>query len=297
VKQVLNIQKEAFSEKYLGLPTAVGRITDEVFEYITDSARGQMNGWDERFLSYPDKEVLIKLVAQAKSTYSMSAFDLSQGSCKKLVSMMARFWWSGILDKRSMHWTAWENLAVPKVKEGMGFRDMHAFIISLLGKQGWRLLTSPKSLCVQVLKGRYYPDRGFMEATAPRATSRTWRAILTGRRALELGLIKRVGVGDTISVWTDSSIPSTSILRPMGRLINTDVETLNELFRPDLSWDEEKIQSIFFAPDADAILQIPLRRRMGDDTIAWAKDKSGCIQFVRPIELLSLIVINKELKA
>jgi hypothetical protein len=83
----------------------------------------------------------------------------------------------------------------------------------------------------------------------------------------------------------------------MGRLINTDVETLNELFRPDLSWDEEKIQSIFFAPDADAILRIPLRRRMGDDTIAWAKDKSGCIQFVRPIELLSLIVINKELKA
>jgi hypothetical protein len=89
-----DVTKEAFSEKYLGLPTAVGRITDEVFEYITDSARGQMNGWDERFLSYPDKEVLIKLVAQAKSTYSMSVFDLSQGSCKKLVSMMARFWWS-----------------------------------------------------------------------------------------------------------------------------------------------------------------------------------------------------------
>jgi hypothetical protein len=117
VKQVLNIKKEAFSEKYLGLPTAVGRITDEVLEYITDSARGQMNGWDERFLSYPDKEVLIKLVAQAKSTYSMSVFDLSQGSCKKLVSMMARFWWSGNLDKRSMHWFAWENLAVPKVKD------------------------------------------------------------------------------------------------------------------------------------------------------------------------------------
>jgi hypothetical protein len=44
VKQSLNIQIEAFSEKYLGLSTAVGRLTGEAFEYIVESARGSING-------------------------------------------------------------------------------------------------------------------------------------------------------------------------------------------------------------------------------------------------------------
>jgi hypothetical protein len=34
---------------------------------------------------------------------------------------MGRFWWSGNLDKRSMHWLAWDKLAVPKSEGGMGF--------------------------------------------------------------------------------------------------------------------------------------------------------------------------------
>jgi hypothetical protein len=102
-----------------------GRITDEAFEYLTDSAKGQMNGWSERYLSYQAKRVLLISVIQAKFTYCMSYFDLSKGSCNELRSMMARLWWSGNLDKRSMHWTAWENLTVPKTKGGMGFKDMH----------------------------------------------------------------------------------------------------------------------------------------------------------------------------
>jgi hypothetical protein len=88
VKQSLNIQIEAFSEKYLGLSTAVGRLTGEAFEYIVESARGSINGWAEKNLSYPGKEALLKLLIQAKSTFSMSCFLLSKGTCKKITSLM-----------------------------------------------------------------------------------------------------------------------------------------------------------------------------------------------------------------
>jgi hypothetical protein len=133
---------------------------------------------------------------------------------------MARFWWSGNLDKRSLHWTVWDKLAVPKEKGGVGFRDVHAFNIALHKRQGWRLITCPHSLCAQVLKGRHYPDRDFMEASASRAASRMWRAILAGRSALSLGLIKSNEAGDTLSIWRDNRIPMLHTLRPVEKLID-----------------------------------------------------------------------------
>jgi hypothetical protein len=147
VKRELDIQVEAFSEKYLGLPTAVGKLTSECFDYISDRIRSKLNGRSERNLSYAAKEVLIKSIIQAMPTYSMACFLLGKGTCQKLTSLMAQFWCSGSLDKRSMHWLAWDRIARPKAWGGMGFRELHLFNLALLGKQGWRLITNPQSLC------------------------------------------------------------------------------------------------------------------------------------------------------
>jgi hypothetical protein len=175
-----------------------------------------------------------------------------------------------------MHWIAWDKLAIPKNQGGMGFRDMQAFNVALLGKQAWRLITNPNSLCAQVLQTRYYHNCNFMEANAPRATSRTWRAILVGRDALKIGLIKRVGSGETISIWHDSWIPGSASMKPMGRLQNDDdVIMVNELITADYQWNVTRIRELFFAPDADAIIGIPLRHNGGEDFLAWAHEKSG----------------------
>jgi hypothetical protein len=177
------------------LPTAVGKLTSEAFEYILESARSSINGWAEKNLSYPGKEALLKSVIQAKATFSMSCFQLSKGTCKKFNSLMGGFWWSGNLDKRSMHWIAWDKLAIPKNQGGMGFRDMLAFNVALLGKQAWRLVTNPNSLCAQVLQTRYYHNCNFLEANAPRAASRTWRAILDRQRSFEDRFDQKSGFG------------------------------------------------------------------------------------------------------
>jgi hypothetical protein len=214
VKGELDIQVEAFSEKYLGLPTAVGKLTSESFEYIADRMRSKLNCRSKKKMSYAAKEVYIKAIIQAMPTYSMGCFLLGKGTCQKLTSIMAQFWWSGSLDKRSMHWLAWDKIAKPKNCGGMGFREMHLFNLALLGKQGWRLITNPNSLCAQVLSGRYYPTGDFMSAVAPRTASRTWRAILAGREALVAGLIKRIGSGETVSIWNDGWIPESRTMRP-----------------------------------------------------------------------------------
>jgi hypothetical protein len=263
VKQILDIHVEAFTEKYLGLPTAAGRLTSEAFEYIADRSRNKVGGYAERNMSYAAKETLIKSVLQAQTTFSMSCFQLSKGTCKTITSVWAKFWWSGNLDKRSMHWLSWQKLSVPKSQGGMGFRDLEAFNIALLGKQAWRMVMYPDSLCAQVLRSRYFPNRSFMEATAPRAASKTWRAILAGREALKLGLIKRIGSGESVSIWDDDWIPGPYSMKPMGKLQDTTLLTVNELMNEDHQWNVSLVRELFFAPDADAILKIPLRRSGG----------------------------------
>lgn len=44
VKEELSISFEAFSEKHLGLPTAVGRLNSGVFDRIVERAKGKIQG-------------------------------------------------------------------------------------------------------------------------------------------------------------------------------------------------------------------------------------------------------------
>ena len=93
VHQCLSIPTEALGEKYLGLPTGLGRSTDSQFEHIIAKVKKLLNGGIPRLLSSAGREVFIKAICQAIPTYSMSCFRLSKKLCKKITSVVARFWW------------------------------------------------------------------------------------------------------------------------------------------------------------------------------------------------------------
>ena len=63
LKQALGISLEAFSERYLGLPTAVGRITSGTFSHISERIRSKICGWSERNPACAGREVLLKAIA------------------------------------------------------------------------------------------------------------------------------------------------------------------------------------------------------------------------------------------
>jgi hypothetical protein len=88
----------------------------------------------------------------------------------------------------------------------------------------WRLLTNPTSLCSQVLLGCYCHNENLMEVSAPSTASKTWRAILAGREAVETGMIQRVGSRDSISIWNDNWTPRQHSMKPMGRRTDTELE-------------------------------------------------------------------------
>jgi hypothetical protein len=88
VRQALNIETEALAEKYLGLQTAVGRSTSEAFEFMPTRIKNLIGTWSGREARCAGR-VLLKSVAQAVPTYSMSCFLLSKTACKKMQSPIA----------------------------------------------------------------------------------------------------------------------------------------------------------------------------------------------------------------
>lgn len=184
VRSELLIPTEALSDKYLGLPTALGRSTTEAFEFLPARIRGLIGTWSGREASSAGREILLNSVAQAVPTYSMSCFLLSKSTCKKMRAAVTNYWWGGSADSRHIHWLCWDRLTQHKSRGGMGFRDLHLFNKAMLGKQGWRLITGPDSLCARVLKGRYYHDSTFMESSGKKHASHKWRAILAGKEVL-----------------------------------------------------------------------------------------------------------------
>jgi hypothetical protein len=58
-------------------------------------------------------------------------------------------------------------MLVPKVKGGIGFRDMRLFNKALLARQAWRLIQFPESLCARLLKATYYPSGELVDTIFP----------------------------------------------------------------------------------------------------------------------------------
>ena len=94
----------------------------------------------QQLLSHAGREILIKAVAQATPTYTMSCFKIPDSLCLDLNSMMSKFWWGQKDREKKLAWVSWEKLCTSKSEGGMGFRDLKAFNLALLAKQGQRIM-------------------------------------------------------------------------------------------------------------------------------------------------------------
>ena len=57
-------------------------------------------GWKEKLLSSAGKEILIKAVAQAVPSYTMSCFKLPDTLCEELTGMVRQFWWGQVKEEK-----------------------------------------------------------------------------------------------------------------------------------------------------------------------------------------------------
>ncbi|XP_075645524.1 putative mitochondrial protein AtMg00310 [Castanea sativa] len=180
-------------EKYLGLPSFVGRRKRNTFNDIKEKLCKKLAGWKEKMLSKAGKEILIKAVAQAIPMYTMSCFKLPDSLCEELTNMIRNFWWGQKKEERKIAWLSWEKMCVPKFEGGMGFKQLKEFNLALLAKQGWWLQTGQKSLVFRVFKAKYFPRCDFINATLGNNPSYTWCSIMAAQNIVKEGIRWRVG--------------------------------------------------------------------------------------------------------
>jgi len=151
---------------------------------------------------------------------------------------------------------SWEKLTRSKKNGVLGFQDLHLFNLAMLSRQAWRLLTSPNTLCGQVLKAIYFPNSDILHCVSRDGISYSSRSILRGVD-LSKGVIWRIGNGKKGKIWQDQWLPKSSTRNPSTRKPSRScvLTGVSELIDPITGeWDEQLICDIFWPQDADEIL-------------------------------------------
>ncbi|KAF5441892.1 hypothetical protein F2P56_037156 [Juglans regia] len=221
-------------EKYLGLPSYIGKSKSRAFLPIIDRIKAQMTNWKTNLLSPAGKEVLLKSVIQSIPTYCMGIFLIPKGILRNINKLMQSFWWGIRNQNPKMHWLSWKGLGKLKQVGGLGFRDFEDFNRALLAKQGWRIITNPQSLASRVLKAKYFPLSDFSSARVKRSDSYVWKSITAARPLLYEGLLWKIGNGNTVKIWSDRwlPIPTTYKSQSPPKVLNSEA-TVSSLIDQD----------------------------------------------------------------
>ncbi|XP_027102977.1 uncharacterized protein [Coffea arabica] len=285
VMRKLQGMRLAQHSKYLGLPLPIGRSKRQAVEFIRNKAMERLHEWKEQLLSQARKEVLLKSVIMALPTYIMSCCLLPKDLCKKICSEMAKFWWGQKGDEQKIHWLSWGKLSEVKAERGLGFRDLHEYNLALSAKQLWRILTRPNLLMSKVIKARYFKGVSLWKMESNGTDSWCWKSLLRAMGILEAGLRKRVGDGQSISIWDDRWLPNSEDGRvKTQRREEVGVFRVSDLIQEG-KWNKELIVQVFEEQEGKEILRIPLSVFERKDTVYWSKSSTGKFRGVLPVNV------------
>ncbi|XP_035551510.1 uncharacterized protein LOC118349853 [Juglans regia] len=264
-------------EKYLGLPSVVGRSKHNTFKSIKDRIWQKISCWKNRFLSTAGKEVLLKAVLQAVPTYTMSVFKIPKSLCIEINRMFARFWWGSADGEKRIQWQSWERMGKQKSKGGLGFRDLDSFNSALLAKQACRLLQNPFSLAATIFREKYFNTKHLLAAKLGSNPSLIWRSIWGSLKLLKEGLRWRVGNGKSIEIWGHKWLnsPSTFKVQSPVRVLEQEARVCELLDQSGSSWNENLVREIFLKEEAEQICSLPVSKLGSEDKLIWGPSKRG----------------------
>ena len=204
----------------------------------------------------------------------MSCFLIPKTICKQISSIMSDYWWRNSKASRGMHWKSWEALSSPKEKGGLGFKDLEAFNIALLGKQLWRMITHPESLFARVFKRRYFRNSDPLNAPMGSRPSYAWRSMHAAQQLIRQGAKVIIGNGRNTNIWQERwlgskpayPIDSTKLIPEQYRHFLSPQTTVSDLMSSsNKEVNTSLIRNLFPLETQLKIAHINLHGDKGDD--------------------------------
>ena len=238
------------------MPTYVGTSMNGAFNYLKDRVWKKVQGWMEQCLPAGGKKVLIKAIAQAVPTYSISCFKLPRGLCKHIDGVLRVFLWGSKEGKQRTCWVAWGDMSKPKCMGGLGFRNIELFNLALLARQVWRLLQDPEALSARVLKAVYFPTGDLLDADLGASPSRVGQAVVDDVHVVHQGLIRQIGSGESTRICNMPWIPRDGLMLPTGKARSDLPQLVCDLIdQASRSWDRQLVRGSF-SPWIGSLLKI-----------------------------------------
>ncbi|VFR01205.1 unnamed protein product [Cuscuta campestris] len=104
--------------RYLGLPLASQRISENDYAPLFKSVDGFLSKWGTLKISYAGKLELIRAVIQGVQSFWLQAFPVQKYVLDRITSLCRDFLWGSKFAK-----VAWSDICKPKAEGGLGLRD------------------------------------------------------------------------------------------------------------------------------------------------------------------------------
>ncbi|XP_059650088.1 uncharacterized protein LOC132295831 [Cornus florida] len=270
--QILCIHNVDWQNKYLGLPSFLGKSKVASLNFISDRISSRVKLLKGNLLSKAGREVLLKAVLNALPTNAMQCLKLPKKNCKDITSKLLNFWWSGEEKSNKIKWVSWSNLCAPKFSGGLGFKNVEALNLAVLAKLAWRMEIGDDSLLVKSFKQKYL------------------KTVILLMPHIKL---KLNGHGE-VNCWKDNWLPDSLLgsvsTRPLYAPFSSVAALINHSSH---SWNTELVHHYFNSRDSNLILQIPLSVLGGPDCKVWGASSNGSFSVCSAYQIaLSVLLEN-----
>ncbi|GLT67726.1 hypothetical protein SLA2020_400130 [Shorea laevis] len=175
-------------ERYLGVPIHCRRGTRNTYRNVVKKVQDRLSLWKANQLSFAGRQVLIHSVSSTMANHVMQIVKLPSSTCSDIDRANREFLWGGADGNRKIPLVRWERVCTPKSFGGLGFRATSLMNEALLAKLGWKVLTEPNALWVQVVKAKYFPNCDFLNVELKPSASKTWKSIIGSRELVQSGM-------------------------------------------------------------------------------------------------------------
>lgn len=154
---------------------------------------------------------------------------------------------------------------------------MISFNLSMLSKQGWKLINETNPLVSAIMKVKYYPRTSFLQAEMGRNRSYAWRSMMEAMEVVKAGTRIKIGNGLSTNIWSVPWLPNVKNGFLSTAIPNQFCDVLVNGFMnsEEHKWDMDVIDDVCNSSDIELIKHIPIPIVDTPDLWFWQFDDSG----------------------